>query len=252
MKKGDKAKLDVNWFKKNKSKRLKSGTFEALMSDYNVAMVTAKANPMNPKLFDDAIAWAGKAEKEAKALVGKCGIGQKETKAVLEQYVQLFKDEAKLQVQLKKSAEKYAKAKESTEGKDTKAAKAANDADKLLKKLTKEVATIDSSLTEVVQQVYLISNKFDKWVASKGLTQAGANADTLLDWVKKSLSKLKRVEKQLIPTAKVKKGTFPDSIHKDLLKLLKQVTVMHEQMNSTGRDLIGLKNKIAEMQAAVS
>lgn len=246
MKKGDQARLDANWFKKNKSKRLKSSTFEALISNYNVAMITAKAEPMNVELFDDAIDRAGKAEKEAKALAGKCGIGQKETKAVLEQYVQLFKDEAKLQAQLKKSAEKYAKANESAEAADTKAAKAASDADKLLKKLARDVATVDSSLSDIVHQVYAIGNKFDDWIANKGPMQADANADALLGWIKKSLSKIKTVEKQLVPMAKVKKGTFPDSVQKDLVRLLKQVNVIHDQLNNTGRDLIGLKKKIAE------
>lgn len=250
MKKGDKAKLDVNWFKKNKSRRLKSDTFENLMSNYNVAMVAAKANPMDHSLFDEAIDRAGKAEKEAKALVGKCGLGQKETKAVMEQYVQLFKDEAKLQAQLKKTAEKYAKDQANAANDDTKAAKAAIEAEKLIKKTAKDVATIDSSLSNVVQQVYLMTNKFDAWVAKNGPSSADANAETLLGWVKKAFPKLQKIAKQLTPMSEVKKGTFPDNVHKALIKLLKQISVMLEQMKTTGRDLVGLKKKIAEVQTA--
>ncbi|GMG83034.1 hypothetical protein LNKW23_22470 [Paralimibaculum aggregatum] len=90
MKKGEKAKLDVNWWKKNKSMRLRSKAFDTALSDYITARDRAERAGDDPDLWREASNLALGAKKEASQLVGKCGLKQDETKAVLQDYVKLL------------------------------------------------------------------------------------------------------------------------------------------------------------------
>ncbi len=104
MKKGEKAKLDAKWWKKNKSMRLKSKTFDTCLEGYVGACAAAEISP-TADTVSKAIDLAKTVRKEAGALAGKCGKFQDETKAVLLDYTTLFSAElsklSKLESQVK-------------------------------------------------------------------------------------------------------------------------------------------------------
>lgn len=168
MKKGDTARLDATWWKKNKSIRLRSKTFDGLMAEY------LDQKKMADKLGDDAEAYrlalnlALKAGREAKALVGKCGRGQDETKSVLEGYVKLFAAEAK------KMNDKH-----------TAAEKSSRKADGKLAAIEAEIKKYSNEVAKISKQVTVLESNTDAWVAKVGKKQAITNCRTLWEGMEK-------------------------------------------------------------------
>ena len=159
MKKGDKAKLDFNWWKKNKSMRLRSKTFDTVFRDYMIQKKVNESGKGTEQDLIDGINMAKSLEREAKALAGKCGIGQKETKAVLEEYVKLFQTEARNMNTLHNNAGKAAE-------------QALKKIETPLKKVAVTISKINKSMAPLIGNAQMMVDKV-------GAKQALVNCDTL-------------------------------------------------------------------------
>ncbi|MEX0287252.1 MAG: hypothetical protein AB3N23_21810 [Paracoccaceae bacterium] len=155
MKKGDTAKLDAGWWKKNKSMRLRSKTFDKLLADYIDQKKLATKLGDSADAFQSAAELALKASNEAKALHGKCGRGQDETKAVLDGYTKLFASEAKKMSSLIKGA-----------------AKGDQKAEKQLATAEKAVKQVAAALGKHNKRIDVIEGNFDVWVDNLGAKDA--------------------------------------------------------------------------------
>lgn len=162
MKKGEKARLDVAWWKKNKSVRLRSKDFELALGLFISRKRTAETTKIAPEMFLDASNFAANARDEAKKLEAKCGIGQGETKAVLADYVKLLSKEA---TELNKQHLALAKDHKSADAQLTTAEKA-----------LKSTGSAIEKLDQVVKQMVA---RFDMVVAKIGAGQMATNVKTV-------------------------------------------------------------------------
>lgn len=166
MKKGEKAKLDVNWWKKNKSIRLRSKAFDTALAEYIKARDEAERRKDNPDFWLAASNLALAARSEARQLTGKCGLKQDETKAVLDDYVKLLEKEGK-----DANKQHLAHVKSATKAED----KVANEFSKLEKALARTTTRIEK-LEKVVDQM---TTKADQLIKDMGAKMFKVNVATI-------------------------------------------------------------------------
>lgn len=177
MKKGDRAKLDLGWWKKNKSVRLRSKSFDTAFGDYVAQKELLDRTAGDAEGYGKARDLATRAGSEAKALAGRCGVGQGETKAVLEDFVRLFATEAKEMAREHAAALKHFKA----------AAKIAGDAEARVEKVSSEVTAMN-------RQLDLIEAKLDRWIATVGTVKALATCTAYSQQIDRANKGLQQVD----------------------------------------------------------
>ncbi|MCR8725595.1 hypothetical protein [Frigidibacter sp. ROC022] len=228
MKKGEKPKFDVAWWKKNKSKRLGSKDFEKRLTTFISEEKFALGRKDDPKAFLEASNAASFAAKEAKALVAKCGRGQDETKSVLELYVK------ELTTRGKALNKKYLELLKGTSASESVVSKAA----KVIEKEVKTFLSIEKAAKDMQKQLPAL-------IAKAGPKQVVTNYKTLLKALDASESKVEKAQDEI--DKQVKSGKLRGKSMEEAEKFLHRAKEVLSIGFRADTEISGVKIKLEEL-----